>query len=205
MLGTPTMNIGIRQLSETLSLFPPEFTGPAGLRYETDFITSDEEADLIGRIRALPLQPFRFGAYEGKRRVLSFGWRYDYSERRLKQADDIPAWLAPFMARIEAYAGTPSGPIRQVLCTEYEAGVGIGWHRDKPHFEDVAGVSLLAPCSFRLRRKSGDGWERRTIIVEPRSAYLMTGPSRTEWEHSIPPLAEHRYSITLRTLRSQIP
>ena len=113
MLGTPTINKGIRQLSETLSLFPPEFTGPAGLRYETDFITPDEEADLIGRIGALPLQPFQFGAYEGKRRVLSFGWRYDYSERRLKQADDIPAWLAPFIARIETYAGPASGSIRQ--------------------------------------------------------------------------------------------
>ncbi|TIX03863.1 MAG: hypothetical protein E5V57_17200 [Mesorhizobium sp.] len=67
----------------------------------------------------------------------------------------------------------------------------------------VAGVSLLAPCSFRLRRKNGAGWDRQTIIIEPRSAYLMTGPARTEWQHSIPPLSEHRYSITLRTLHPQ--
>ena len=204
MLGTPTMNKGIRQLSETLSLFPPEFTGPAGLRYETDFITSAEEADLIGRIRALPLQPFQFGAYEGKRRVLSFGWRYDYSERRLKQADDIPPWLAPFMARIEAYAGTPSGPIRQVLCTEYEAGVGIGWHRDKPHFDDVFGLSLASACRFRFRRQAGKSWQRFTLKAEPRSLYAMTGEARSQWEHSIPPVEAARYSITFRTMRQTI-
>ena len=90
----------------------------------------------------------------------------------------------------------------QVLINEYQPGAGIGWHRDKPHFEAVAGVSLLALCRFRLRRKSGTRWDRETILVESRSAYLMTGPARHEWEHSIPPLAEHRYSITLRTLRS---
>lgn len=84
---------------------------------------------------------------------------------------------------------------------EYSEGAGIGWHRDKPHFEDVAGVSLLAPCSLRLRRKNETKWDRTTIIVEPRSAYLMTGPARNDWEHSIPPLSAHRYSITLRTLR----
>ena len=67
--------------------------------------------------------------------------------------------------------------------------------------QDIAGVSLLAPCSFRLRRKNGTKWDRETISVEPRSVYLMTGPARTDWEHSIPPVAEHRYSITLRTMR----
>ena len=188
-----------------LGLFADPQAGPAGLRYTDDFVEAAVEQALIGRIAALPLQRFQFGAFEGNRRVASFGYRYDYTFQRLAEAEPIPDWVLPLARQVEAWAGLAGGSVRQVLCTEYEAGVGIGWHRDKPHFEDVAGVSLLAPCSFRLRRKSGDGWERRTIIVEPRSAYLMTGPSRTEWEHSIPPLAEHRYSITLRTLRSQIP
>jgi len=86
------------------------------------------------------------------------------------------------------------------LINEYRPGAGIGWRRDKPHFADVVGVSLLAPCNFRLRRKSGDSWDRFSLTVDPRSAYLMAGPSRTIWEHSIPALDRHPYSITFRTL-----
>ena len=89
-----------------------------------------------------------------------------------------------------------------MLINEYGPGAGIGWHRDKPHFEHVVGVSLSSPCVFRFRKKMGDSWERMSLPVEPRSAYLMTGPSRHVWEHSIPPLDQHRYSITMRTLAS---
>jgi alkylated DNA repair dioxygenase AlkB len=188
-------------LPETLDLFPSDFAGPPGLRYEAEFITPAEEAVLIGHISALPLQPFQFGAYEGKRRVLSFGWRYDYGERKLKQAEAIPAWLTPFIARIEAFAGAGGGPIGQVLCTEYEKGVGIGWHRDKPHFDDVFGLSLASACKFRFRRQAGKSWERFTLDAEPRSLYAMTGEARSRWEHSIPPVETARYSVTFRTMR----
>jgi len=85
--------------------------------------------------------------------------------------------------------------------TEYSPGAGIGWHRDKAVFDEVIGISLLASCTFRLRRKAGTKWERYSITAEPRSAYLMSGPSRTEWEHSIPEVDALRYSITLRNLR----
>ena len=88
----------------------------------------------------------------------------------------------------------------QVLINDYRPGAGIGWHRDKPQFGEVVGVSLLAPCNFRLRRKSGDAWDRFSLTVEPRSAYMLAGPSRTVWQHSVPPLDRHRYSITFRTL-----
>jgi alkylated DNA repair dioxygenase AlkB len=90
-----------------------------------------------------------------------------------------------------------------VLINEYCKGAGIGWHRDKPHFEEVAGVSLLVPCSFRLRLKNGGQWERRTIIVEPRSAYLMTGPARSDWEHSIPPLSGSNILIPLGVVQPE--
>jgi alkylated DNA repair dioxygenase AlkB len=105
--------------------------------------------------------------------------------------------------KVAEFAGRPAAAFAQILINEYRAGAGIGWHRDKPHFDEIAGVSLLASCSFRLRRRSGSKWKRKTIIVEPRSAYLMAVPSRDEWEHSIPPVAERRYSITLRTLRDR--
>jgi alkylated DNA repair dioxygenase AlkB len=183
-----------------LSLFSAEAGSPPGLRYRADFISADEETEFVERIRALPLAPFQFGAFEGKRRVASFGWRYDYSNQKLQQADELPTWIAPLTSRIEAFAGLQSGLVRQVLCTEYDEGVGIGWHRDKPHFDLVFGLSLASACKFRMRRKVGAKWERFTLQAQPRSLYMMSGESRRVWEHSIPPVEMARYSITFRTM-----
>jgi alkylated DNA repair dioxygenase AlkB len=174
-------------------------TVPDGLQYVAEFIAPDLEHDLIGRISALPLQPFQFGPYEGKRRVASFGCRCDYTLRRLQDAEPIPAWLSPVIARVEAFGG-PLTRIGQVLCTEYDAGVGIGWHRDKLHFDRIFGLSLGSPCKFRFRKAAGGTWQRHTLAAEPRSLYLISGESRTVWEHSIPSVEAPRTSITFRTM-----
>jgi alkylated DNA repair dioxygenase AlkB len=91
--------------------------------------------------------------------------------------------------------------LRQVLVTEYAPGAGIGWHRDKPMFDQVAGISLLSPCLLRFRRRLGTAWERVSLTAEPRSAYLLQGPSRMEWEHSIPAVDSLRYSVTFRSFK----
>ena len=149
------------------------------------------------------LAPFQFGAFEGNRRVAWFGWQYDYSSQKLQPAETVPHWLDPFIARIEAFADLAHGSVRQVLCTEYNEGVGIGWHRDKPHFDQIFGLSLASPCKFRFRRKSGSTWERFTLTAMPRSLYMMSGEVRHVWEHSIPPVEAPRFSITFRTLASE--
>jgi alkylated DNA repair dioxygenase AlkB len=181
-------------------MFAPADPVPEGLRYQADFITPAEEAGLVERLREIDVRPFQFGIYEGKRRVAWYGWQYDYSDRSLKLAEPIPAWLAPLMERVESFDGLEQGSIRQVLVTEYEAGAGIGWHRDKPHFDKVYGLSLLSSCKFRFRLKAGGKWQRYSFDVQPRSIYRMTGPSRHEWEHSIPEVEALRYSITFRTM-----
>jgi alkylated DNA repair dioxygenase AlkB len=185
-----------------LALFADRNAGPEGLRYEPEFVSKATEAELIARLQELPLQPFQFGAYEGKRRVASFGFRYDYSLRKLQEADPIPGWLTSIIGSVERFGDLPAGSVRQILCTEYDAGVGIGWHRDKPHFDKIFGLSLGAPCKFRFRRAAGDKWERFTLTAEPRSLYMMAGDSRQIWEHSIPGVEERRYSITFRTMRA---
>jgi alkylated DNA repair dioxygenase AlkB len=185
-----------------LSLFATSGAGPEGLRYQPGFVDASTEAELIARIETLPLQPFQFGAYEGKRRVASFGFRYDYSLRKLQEAHPIPGWLTSVIRSVEEFGGLPTGSVAQVLCTEYDAGVGIGWHRDKPHFDEIFGLSLKSPCKFRFRRPAGDKWERFTLIAEPRSLYMMSGESRQVWEHSIPAVEQRRYSITFRTMRN---
>jgi alkylated DNA repair dioxygenase AlkB len=187
-------------LPDQFALFADALALPEGLRYTADFIPEAVERDLIDHVAALPLQPFQFGRYEGKRRIASFGWRYDYSQRRLLPAEPVPGWLAPLIEQVEAFGG-PGTRIDQILCTEYEAGVGIGWHRDKSHFGRILGVSLGSSCRLRFRRQSGDMWERYSLDVAPRSVYAISGPSRLEWEHSIPAVDALRYSITLRTLK----
>ena len=191
-------------MSVQLGLFPTAMLGPQGLRYQPDFISPTTERELIARISELPLAPFQFGAFEGKRRVASFGWRYDYKRQQLEAAEGVPEWLTPLIARIEAFEGLPSGAVRQVLCTEYEAGAGIGWHRDKPHFDRVFGLSLGSDCKFRFRRKRSEKWERYTLEAQARSLYLVSGEARQVWEHSIPPVEAPRMSVTFRTMAGEI-
>jgi alkylated DNA repair dioxygenase AlkB len=186
-------------LAEQLPLFADATAAPVGLWYAAEFISPMTERDLIQRVAALPLQPFQFGQYEGKRRVASFGFRYDYTLRRLQKADPIPPWLAPLIERVEGFGG-PGTRIAQVLCTEYDTGVGIGWHRDKPHFDRIFGLSLGAPCRFRFRRDAGGHWERFTLDAAPRSIYMMTDEARRDSEHSIPAVEAPRHSITFRTM-----
>jgi alkylated DNA repair dioxygenase AlkB len=134
------------------------------------------------------------------RQVVSFGYRYDYGDRRLHEAAPIPDFLKPLIQKAAGFAGHAPEDFVHVLINEYRPGAGIGWHRDKAHFGDVVGISLGAPCTLRFRLSSGEKWIRRNVPLAARSAYLLTGPARQAWEHSIAPLAAHRYSITLRTL-----
>jgi len=186
------------QISEA-DLF--EGTLPAGFRYKPALISPDEEPLLVEHIASLPLKEFEFQGFLGKRRVASFGWRYDFNGGGLEKTDEIPSFLIPVREQAAQFAGLPPERLQQVLLTEYRPGVQIGWHKDRSVFDEVVGISLLSSCTFRLRRKVGSKWERASIVAEPRSVYLLEGPSRSEWEHSIPAVDELRYSITFRNLK----
>ena len=174
---------------------------PEGFRYQPGLITAADEDALLARVGALPFRDFEFHGYTGRRRVVSFGWHYDFAARRLVKAADVPDFLLALRAPAAAFAGLEPDSLQHVLVTEYGAGAGIGWHRDKAVFGEIVGVSLLAPCVFRLRREAGARWERASVPAAARSAYLLSGPARTEWEHSSPPVDALRYSITFRNLR----
>lgn len=174
---------------------------PEGMRYASEFISPDEERAILEGLPALSFKEFEFHGFLGKRRTVSFGWHYDFNGGGLKQAGDLPEFLLPLRRRAAEFANLEPQALEHVLLIEYRPGAGIGWHRDRPQFGDVIGISLLASCTFRLRRKMGAIWMRRSLTAEPRSAYLLRGASRTEWEHSIPALETLRYSVTFRTLR----
>ena len=191
-------------MQNQLALFEARPTMPEGFRYQADIISPAEEVTLLERIRELPFKPFEFHGYLGKRRVVSFGWKYDFEGRKLEKSRDIPEFLLELREVAGRFANIAGEDLQMVLVSEYEAGAGIGWHRDKDVFGQVVGLSLVSPCVFRLRRKVGAKWERASVVAEPRSAYLLSGPSRTEWEHSIPEVDALRYSITFRNFREDL-
>jgi alkylated DNA repair dioxygenase AlkB len=183
------------------SLFALKPGLPDGFRYSADFVAEEEEAALVAEIKRLPFKEFEFHGFSGKRRVVSFGWRYDFTEAKLRRAEPIPGFLLQVRAKAARFARLEEGAFEQLLVTEYTPGAAIGWHKDRAVFNEVAGVSLLAPCTFRFRKRAGQGWQRASLRLGPRSAYLLIGPARTAWEHSIPGVDELRYSLTFRSLK----
>lgn len=171
-----------------------------GLASCAEILTPEEERTLAAWIDTLPVAPFRFQGWTGKRETISFGWRYDFDDASFARADPIPDLLLPLQARAAAFAGLAPGDLEQVLLTRYDAGAGIGWHRDRPVFDRVVGVSLGAPATMRFRRRTADGFARATLPLPPRGAYLLAGEARTSWEHSIAPMEATRWSITFRSL-----
>jgi len=171
-----------------------------GLAQTDEIVTPAEEAALIAQIDAVGLAPFRFQGWLGKRLTHSFGWRYDFDAARFTQAEPLPDWLLPLREKAAAFAGLPSEDFVHALLIRYDPGSGIGWHRDRPLFDHVIGVSLGNPATLRLRRRVGGKFQRASAVLAPRSVYHLAGEVRHEWEHSIAAMDAPRWSITFRSL-----
>ena len=174
-----------------------------GLSSAPDFLGESEEAQLIARIEAAELTPIRFQQWEGKRLTRSYGWHNDFEASAFSRTEPLPAWLRPIADRAADFAGIARDTIAQALLISYGPGAGIGWHRDRPVFEHVIGISLGAPAAMRFRRRKSEKFERFALPLAPRSIYHLSGEVRTDWEHSIAAMDVPRWSITLRTLRDR--
>ncbi|HEX6210554.1 MAG TPA: alpha-ketoglutarate-dependent dioxygenase AlkB [Methylomirabilota bacterium] len=186
-----------------MDLALPDLTLPAGFLYQSDVVTASEEAQLVSHVRAFAFAEVEMRGRVARRRTAHFGWVYGYASWRIAPGPPIPEVLLPLRARAAALAGVAPEALVEVLVTEYPPGAGIGWHRDAPQFGPVVGVSLLGSCRLRFRRGPGAARHPRGAVLEPRSAYVLAGQARWQWQHSIPPQTALRYSITFRTLRTR--
>ncbi len=174
--------------------------GPAGLTRGSDLVEEAEEAALLAAIGALELRAFRFHGWTGLRETAAFGWSYDFEAGGLAPAPAMPGWLRFVRDRLAGAAGLPAERFVQAVVTRYGPGAGIGWHRDRPAFGLVAGVSLGAPAVMRMRQRTSRGFARASFPLAPRGWYVLDGPARHAWQHGIAPQKDTRWSITLRTL-----
>jgi alkylated DNA repair dioxygenase AlkB len=187
---------------QTLFSIEPNF--PNGFTYITDFITAEEENNLITIIKNFELKNLNFQGYEAKRKVASFGYDWSFEKRVLSQGKEIPNDFEWLIKRVSNYINVPENLVSELLITEYPKDSVINWHRDAPPFDTIIGISLLSDCVFKLRPHEKSKQNRKNIISLPvlrRSLYIMKDEARTDWEHSIAPVKEVRYSITLRTLK----
>ena len=187
------------------SLFRPDL--PPGFLHRDEFITTVEEAGLAENIERVEFATFEMRGVVARRRVAFFGASYDRAD---SPSPPIPDFLFPLRDRLATWAGVEPDDFAMALINEYRPGTPIGWHRDAPQYDIVAGVSLLSPCVMRLRpyvppsQATAQKTRRKTtheIELLPRSAYVIQGEARSAYEHSIPEVSQLRYSITLRTLR----
>ena len=177
---------------------------PDGFLYSPEFISSEEENELLRQIANLEFRAFDFHGYIAKRRIVEYGFEYDFTSRQAQTARPLPAFLDAFRVRAAAWAGIRADQIIESVITEYSPGSPIGWHRDVPQFEIIIGISLKSSCRFRFNPFRGEGKMVATSL-EPRSAYILRGAARWQYQHSIPAVKTLRYSITFRTWKSKAP
>lgn len=178
---------------------------PEGLRYESEFLSAQEEREIVECIRALPLEEAKYKDYTARRRIASFGGRFDYRANRLEPSPELVVELHPLRDRVARWLGVAPAALVQTLVSEYRPGTPLGWHRDVPDFEDVVGVSLGGEATMRFRPYPPVRPKRADIVrltLQPRSIYLLHGPARWGWQHSVAPTKALRWSITFRTQRS---
>ena len=183
-------------------LFEGESALPSGLVHREGFLDAAEEGVLLAGIRSLELREAQYKEYTAHRRVASFGAGYDFDANELTPAPQMAPFLLPLREKVASWTGTPAEEFGYALVSEYRPGTQLGWHRDVPHFEKVAGISLGGRALMRFRPfPPQKGARILTLSLEPRCAYILQEDARWKWQHSIAPTPELRYSITFRTRR----
>ncbi len=155
----------------------------SGLKNIPDFITSQEEQDLITAINN------EKWLTDLKRRVQHYGYKYDYKKRSLDYSmfiGEIPQWAKVVAGRIVEQGLMKKNP-DQVIVNEYLSGQGIADHIDcEPCFEDtIISLSLGSTCIMDFKNIF-DKKDKHELLLEPRSLIVIRGDARYKWSHGIP-------------------
>jgi alkylated DNA repair dioxygenase AlkB len=177
---------------------------PPGLEYHAGFVTRDEEAALVRAFAGLAFHEAKFQQYTARRRVVRFGRDYDAEAGEWVDGEPLPPWLADLRRKVARARNVAESAFIHALVTEYRPGTPIGWHRDKPQYGHVVGVSLGSACRMRFRPYDNQHDRDAVVAIElaPRSLYVMQDDIRWRWQHSLPPVKTLRYSVTFRTAAS---
>jgi alkylated DNA repair protein (DNA oxidative demethylase) len=174
---------------------------PEGIVLRPDLLTADEQEELVERLAQLRFDPIVMHGQAARRTARHYGLSYDYESRTPQPGEPIPDWLSPVRERAAELASVEPEQLVEALVQRYPVGATIGWHTDAPAFGKVVGISLAGASRLRFQRGTGERRRVWEVLLEPGSGYVLDGPARRSWQHSIPPTKELRYSITFRTLR----
>lgn len=179
---------------------------PHGLVYQPAFVSRAEESALLETISPLPFREARFQEYFARRRVVHFHPpgahdAYDKNDDDTFSSGPLPPVLVGLQHKIAEWLTIDPATFIHALVSEYRPGTPIGWHRDKPVYGIVVGLSLAGSGRMRFRPLDKESSRNAMVMLElePRSVYVMRGSIRWEWQHSMLPTKALRYSITFRT------
>src|SRR5688500_8300131 len=101
------------------TLFPLNPVPPSGFVYVPEFLSLQEEDQLIQLISKIELHKFLFQGHEAKRRVASFGYDYSFDKRILTEGKQIPSTFSPIVEKVSEFLSIPKGKFGELLVTEY--------------------------------------------------------------------------------------
>jgi alkylated DNA repair dioxygenase AlkB len=179
-----------------------------GLTFCENFLTPEEQTECVNQVDAA-VNEWR---NDLSRRVQHYGWRYDYKARSITpdmHIGTLPDWLESLAQNLYDETGLFDRVPEQVIVNEYLPGQGIATHIDHPGFgPTVCTISLLDDWEMDF----SEHWKDKTPALLSRgSCVLLTGPSRSKWQHGIAPRKaelgqngrrerKRRLSLTFRTV-----
>ena len=159
---------------------------PQGLLYRSEFISAGDEAGLLAEIDG------NVWLEDIARRVQHYGFKYDYSYRRIdgdNHLGSLPSWLEDLEERVRGSLAEFAPEIEvgqsfdQAIINEYQPGQGIAPHTDRDCFGPlIATISLGSDVNMDFLSTDSPAFTKR---IEGRSLLALSGDSRSVWRHGI--------------------
>ncbi len=168
---------------------------PKGLFYYNGYVPIDIEQDICEWFSSPNIQSSLFPVANARgkssrnaRKVLHYGWRYNYTSGTREKAPSFPPVLNALRNILKIWEDGPKGfdllNLDQCIVNRYLPGQGIGAHIDSSSYGDV-----IACFTFGGGREMEftRGTEKYRLYTTKNSLYVMSGEARGEWKHQMRP------------------